>query len=216
MRLPRGAERLFDFPRLYRAKFAVTGAVLRVVRPLVFTTLVTVDDVVRAAAIAPGSRVLEIGCGDGQNYRAVSVIAGDVAYTGIDINPVMIAHCAEAYPAQRWLVATPPYAFADREFDYCLIINVLHHLNRRGDVVRMLAEARRIAKMVVLFEPLQSEGRLLYALKNAYWALTDGGSRYLRVSEFHAVFAAAGLRTAWERYSAPLRHFYGAHLVHDD
>ena len=216
MPLPRIAERLFNFPRLYRAKFAVTGAVLGAVRPMLFKTLVTVDDAISQARIPAGSRVCEIGCGDGENYRKVTQAVGSVAYTGIDINPAMTRHCEEHYPDQRWLCVTPPYAFSAGAFDYCLIVNVLHHLNSRSQVVEMLAEARRIAKTVVLFEPLQSENGALYAVKNLYWSITDGGSRYMRLREFHALFADAGLNVAWERFSSPLRHFYAAHLIHED
>jgi SAM-dependent methyltransferase len=215
MSLTRAAEALFNFPRLYRAKFAVTGAALALVRPVLFRTLVTVEDVIRAAAIPPGASVCEIGCGDGENYRLITAVVGAVRYSGIDINPKMVEHCAGAYPEQRWLCGTPPYDFADKEFDFCVIVNVLHHLNSERDMEDMLAESGRISKAVVLFEPLQSENRVLYALKRAYWSLTDGGFRYLRLNEFHALFAAAGMRPRWQRYSSPLRHFFGAHLVRD-
>jgi hypothetical protein len=210
--LKRGAERLFNFPRLYRLKFAVTGLVLRIVRPLLLRTMVTVDDVLASAQIPAGSRICEIGCGDGDNYRRSAAAAHDLAYTGIDINPAMIAHCAAAYPTQRWLVAVPPYPFADGAFDYCLIVNVLHHLDDDAASAAMLAEAGRIARTVLLFEPLQSEFAPLARLKRVYWALTDGGERYQRLHEFHALFARADLRLDWERASSPLRHFYGARL----
>ena len=61
----RAAEALFRFPRLYRAKFIVTGAVLRLVRPYVFKTMVRDEDVFHAAAMPAGARICEIGCGDG-------------------------------------------------------------------------------------------------------------------------------------------------------
>ena len=175
--------------------------------------MVTVDDVLRAANIQPGATICEIGCGDGENYRVVTALAGRVEYTGIDISEAMVAHCRETHPDQRWLLASPPYALEDARFDVCLVVNVLHHLNSRTEVVRMLSEAGRIARKVVLFEPLQSDARALAATKSLYWALTDGGSRYLRLAEFRALFAEAGLALSWERYSAPLRHFYAAHLA---
>jgi ubiquinone/menaquinone biosynthesis C-methylase UbiE len=213
MKLRRAAEKLFDFPHLYRAKFALTGLLVRALRPLVFRTLVTIDDVIAEAAIPDGARVVEIGCGDGHHYRSVTAHSRNVAYIGVDINPAMIAHCTQQYPGQNWMCATPPYPFADAQFDFCVLVNVLHHLNSRSEVERILVEASRIAKTVVLFEPLQSESAPLYALKNVYWWATDGGSRYLRLGEFRALFAATGLRVVWERYSSPLRHFYGAQLT---
>lgn len=209
----RSAERLFNHPRLYRAKFVVTGAALRLVRPLIFKSMVTMEDVIAAARIPEGSRVCELGCGDGENYRVVSKLSGDVDFTGVDINSAMTDHCAQMHPRQRWLCTTMPYPFADREFDYCVIVNLLHHLNSRAEVLEMLAEARRIATTILLFEPLQSENSALRAVKNVYWLLSDGGSRYLRLDEFHRLFEEAGLLVRWERHSSPLRHFYGAHLT---
>ena len=140
---------------------------------------------------------------------------GAVRFTGIDINSAMIRHCAATLPDQHWVVASPPYAFADGQFDYCVIVNVLHHLHDRAEMRNMLSEAARISKRVLLFEPLQSESALLHALKRLYWSITDGGSDYLRLAEFHALFAEARLRLTWERSSEPFRHFYGARLVRD-
>ena len=88
----------------------------------------------------------------------------------------MIEYCSANYPQQRWLVSNIPYEFVDDSFDYCVIVNVLHHLNSRADVASMLREAKRLAKNVVLFEPLQSETPILYLAKRLYWAITDGGN----------------------------------------
>jgi SAM-dependent methyltransferase len=204
------AERLFNFPRLYRAKYAITGSLLAAVRPLAFRSMVTAGDLF--AQVPAGARVCEIGCGDGANYRALREV-GPLSYTGIDANPAMVAHCRDEYPEHAWLRAFPPYSFPDRAFDVCIIVNVLHHLDNREQILEMLREAGRIASAVLLFEPLQSESRVLRALKRTYWSLTDGGLHYNRLDEFQALFAEAGLSVAWERYTLPLRHFYAARLV---
>jgi SAM-dependent methyltransferase len=210
----RSAERLFDFPRLYRAKFAVTGAVLNLVRPFCFKTMVREIDVFREARIPVGSSICEIGCGDGKNYRNILSVVGGARYTGIDINPAMIEHCMDSFPDQNWLVSGLPYPFPDDSFDYCIIVNVLHHLNSPEDITLMLNEAKRMSRNILLFEPLQSENPVLYRLKTLYWAITDGGLHYQRLHEFRAIFEALGLRLEWERFTSPLRHFYGAHLTH--
>jgi SAM-dependent methyltransferase len=211
--LSRAAEALFNFPRLYRAKFALTGAVLNVVRPYLFKTMVREEDLICAAAIPAGASVCEIGCGDGENYKKIARIVGNVRYTGIDINPAMIKQCKETFSEHQWLVAGLPYPFSDDSFDYCIIVNVLHHLNSEAEVASMLLEAKRISRNILLFEPLQSENFALYRIKRIYWALTDGGLRFLRLHEFRTLFESVGLKPRWERFTSPLRHFYGVHLI---
>lgn len=213
LRPSRAAEALFNFPRVYRWKFMLTGALLGLVRPILFKTMVRDEDLFRCAGIPAGSRICEIGCGDGENYRKIEGIVGNTRYTGIDINPAMVAHCRARYPHEQWLVAGLPYPFPDDSFDYCIIVNVLHHLNDTAEIVSMLTEAKRISRNILLFEPLQSEHVVLYSIKRLYWALTDGGSRYKRLQEFRDLFASVGLRLGWERYTSPLRHFYAAHLT---
>ena len=212
-RISRAAEALFNFPRAYRWKFKLTGALLALVRPVLFKTMVRDEDLFRCAEIPAGSRICEIGCGDGENYRKIEGIASGTRYTGIDINPAMIEHCRSRHPEHQWLVASVPYPFADDSFDYCIIVNVLHHLNDPSEIRSMLREARRISKNILLFEPLQSEQALLYHIKQLYWALTDGGSHYSRLHEFRELFEAVDLRPDWERFSSPLRHFYAARLT---
>lgn len=209
----RAAEALFNFPRLYRAKFAVTGAVLNVVRPFCFKTMVSDEDLFRAACIPEGATICEIGCGDGENFRKISKLVGRTRYTGIDINPAMVQHCQELYPDHDWRVASQPYPFRDDAFDYCIIVNVLHHLNSPQAVKAMLAEAKRISKNVLLFEPLQSEEPLLHWLKRLYWTVTDGGYQYQRLGEFRALFDSIGMTARWERFTSPLRQFYAVHLI---
>jgi len=209
----RAAEALFNFPRAYRCKFMLTGLLLRVVRPFLFKTMVRDEDLFRSAGIPEGSRILEIGCGDGENYKKIEGIAGVTHYTGIDINPAMVEHCRSTYPHQRWLVSGLPYPFADDSFDYCVIVNVLHHLDGTAEIDSMLREAKRISKNILLFEPLQSEQVVLYGVKRLYWAMTDGGSNYQRLQEFRDLFRSVGLRLDWERYTSPLRQFYAARLT---
>jgi hypothetical protein len=79
----------------------------------------------------------------------------------------------------------------------------------------MLREAGRIARTVALFEPLQSENAVLAAIKRLYWGLTDGGHEYPRLAAYRSLFVRAGVRIAWERFSSPLRHFYGALLCRE-
>ena len=212
--MKRAAEKLFDFPVVYRAKFFFTGLIFRLVKPVMFRTHFTLEEVL-LQNIPGGTSVLEIGCGDGANFRLLAAREGGVGrFCGVDVNPHMVEYCRSRHPEARWLVAArPPYTDAGERFDRVVIINVLHHLDDRPAIVGILREAARLGTEIVLFEPLQSENPLLHALKRFYWLVTDGGNLYLRHHEFKSLFAEAGLVVKWEAMSAPLRHFYAARLT---
>jgi ubiquinone/menaquinone biosynthesis C-methylase UbiE len=204
-------ERLFNFPRLYRAKFALTGAAVAITRPVLFRNYFTFKGLL-AEHIRTGQRVCEIGCGDGENYRLLRDAVGSVDYTGVDVNPNMIQHCRQQHPEARWICGED---LPSCGFDTCIICNLLHHLETRSRVIHVVRTASRLAGEVLLFEPLQSENRLLAVLKSGYWASTDGGKLYLRLAEFHEVFAEAGAHVGWEVISEPLRQFYSCQLLRD-
>lgn len=54
--------------------------------------------------IAPGDHVLDLGCGLGEFRGYLEDRRIDVRYTGLDLNPTLIAHAAERHPADEFLV----------------------------------------------------------------------------------------------------------------
>ena len=207
----RTAEALFNFPRLYRLKFAVTGAVVAITKPLLFRNHITFREIL-AKRIAPGERVCEVGCGDGENYCYLLSDVGRIDFTGADLNPNMIAHCRERYPEAQWICSNLAEIMAAQSFHTCIISNVLHHLNARRDITTLLQTASRLARRILLFEPLQSDSPLVYALKRLYFAATDGGNIYLRLEEFHQLFDEVGVHVDWEWASEPFHHFYSCQI----
>jgi SAM-dependent methyltransferase len=55
------------------------------------------------ALMAPGSRVLDAGCGPGRVGAALHARGHDVV--GVDVDPVLIAAAVQDYPGPRWLVS---------------------------------------------------------------------------------------------------------------
>lgn len=53
------------------------------------------------ANIAPGSRILDIGCGNGVPI-AEYFIRQELQVTGVDSSPSMIAHCRRRFPGNQW------------------------------------------------------------------------------------------------------------------
>lgn len=109
------------------------------------------DKTVDVAHIAPGERVLDVGCGTGGLAMAVKRRVGEKGEVhGIDASPEMIARARRKARKAGVDVAFEPAAvehlpFADGTFDSVLATIMLHHLpedvRRRG-----LREMRRVLK----------------------------------------------------------------------
>jgi len=53
--------------------------------------------------IGPEDSVLDVGCGFADFYPYLQQVLGDVSYTGVDINPVMIEEASKLYPELRFI-----------------------------------------------------------------------------------------------------------------
>jgi ubiquinone/menaquinone biosynthesis C-methylase UbiE len=101
-------------------------------------------------AIPPGSRVLEIGCGNGKTYIPLS--ERGVSVVGLDISPAAVALCRRAAGEGAPLCVADARAlpFGDESFDAVCAFHVAGHLKaagRRavaGEIVRVLKEGGRL------------------------------------------------------------------------
>ena len=204
-------EWIFNFPRLYAIKLRAARCLSQVLKPFVFRNHFTHAAIFER--IPPDASLLEIGCGDGGIFKEFLAQGGTGSYAGCDVNRHMIDHCQATYPDQAWYcLQETPYPFDEGSFDYCMFVNVLHHIPSYEEICKTLTEAARVGRRVVLFEPLQSDNGFLRVLKSFYWRITDGGSAYLRLEEFHRLIADTNLICNWELHTRPLRHFYAAEL----
>jgi 2-polyprenyl-3-methyl-5-hydroxy-6-metoxy-1,4-benzoquinol methylase len=106
-------------------------------------------------AIAPGARVLDLGCSQG--LLAGPLREKGVRTTGVDVGPVeRVSRDLEAYHRQD--LEEPLEIPEGRVFDYVVIADVIEHLKNRE---RLLRSARRY---------LKPDGRLLISTPNvAIW-----------------------------------------------
>lgn len=105
----------------------------------------------RLAAIQPGERVLDVGCGTGDlTLRAARKAGPGVTTYGIDASPEMITvarrKARRSRRNVRFLVeAVEALSFPDGSFDVVLSSLMMHHLP--GDLkLRALAEIRRVLR----------------------------------------------------------------------
>jgi ubiquinone/menaquinone biosynthesis C-methylase UbiE len=98
-----------------------------------------------ASSVSPGSRVLDVGCGNGIPITRVLLSAGH-RIVGLDSSSAMLAqfkqNCPEAF-AVRGIVESCP--FGDGIFDAAVAWGVIFHLNP-GDAIRAIANVSRILK----------------------------------------------------------------------
>ena len=109
--------------------------------------------------LAPGQRVLEVGCGAGDDVRALAQLVGATGEAvGIDVSAAMVAEArrraaAEGSAARFETCDATHVPFPDGHFDGCRADRVLQHLD---DPARAVAEMARVVKAggrVVLAEP---------------------------------------------------------------
>lgn len=103
-------------------------------------------ELVEAAFLPLGRRVLDLGCGEGATLYHLGAPAGAV---GVDLFPKKIAFAQEQMPRCRFVAASVyELPFGAGEFDHVLVRDVIHHLEEPqrfiGECLRVLAPGGRI------------------------------------------------------------------------
>ena len=114
-----------------------------------------VDSVVRLASQVPHESIIEIGAGDGAMLVDLASRGFGKSYRAIDVSQAAIDQLASRdipglESASTFDGETVP--FGDREFDLAMLNHVAEHLENPR---RMIREAARVARNVVLQVPLE-------------------------------------------------------------
>jgi len=104
-----------------------------------------VADAILNLHIKKGSKVLDLGCGNG---RVINILEKfNINYTGLDISQNLINLAQKKYPEKEFIVSdllkTP---FSDNKFDYVLSLATLHHIPSEEQRLNALLEINRILK----------------------------------------------------------------------
>ena len=141
-------------------------------------------ETVELAAIEPGARVLEVGCGTGDVALVARQRVGAAgAVYGIDASPEMIAVAREKAARARLALdfqvgLIEALAFPDASFDAVFSSLMMHHLpdelKRRGlaEIVRVLKPGGRLL-IVDIQRPTTRRGRIVASLL-LHGALREG------------------------------------------
>jgi SAM-dependent methyltransferase len=116
--------------------------------------------------LAPArGRVLDVGCGAGSVAKAVKHERPDLDVVGCDVSRSALA-VAEASPegVQFRLAEAEKLPFADGEFDFVWIFDVLEHVEKPEQVLREVARVLRPGGGFHIVLPLEGQPRTLYRL----------------------------------------------------
>jgi SAM-dependent methyltransferase len=154
-----------------------------------------------AGHIGRATSLLDVGCGDGQNTLRLAEQVGATRVVGVD---VLIR--------ERTVIDVHPYdglhiPFGDQEFDYVVLLDVLHHCT---EPVQVLREALRVAKRGVIlkdhvaFGPVSRKVLLLMdVLGNSRFGVASPGT-YFDFSQWVKMTAEAGARIDAMDWPLPL------------
>jgi len=167
--------------------------------------------------LAPGDRVLDLGCGEGRHAIA-AWLRHEVHCVGIDLSAGDVRRAAEkaapfnasVEPSSRRSIGfgvgdALRLPFADHCFDVVICSEVLEHI---GPYREVLAEIRRVLKPGGVFAasvPRAWPERICWWLSDAYHANEGGHIRIFASGELEGEIESLGFR----RY-----HRHGAHALH--
>jgi SAM-dependent methyltransferase len=149
------------------------------------------EDIARHFALAPGARVLDVGCAKG--FLVKDLRARGLAAFGLDVSDYAIRHAepeAAGYLVRGTCEALP---FSDGSFDAVIAKDVIHNQTRAG-CVRALREIERLApgRGFVQVDAYRSEAERETFLR---WVLT--ARTFCDPDGWRAIFAEAGYTGAY-------------------
>ena len=154
-----------------------------------------------ARVIPRGSKVLDVGCGNGFIAHHLSAMLG-TSVIGIDVA------VATAAPIDYRRYDGAHIPFAEKSVDAVLLCYVLHHAR---DVVGMLREAKRALRpggLVVIYEDIPETlwDRFICWTHSLQWRKRTGACTFTDETGWRTIFAEAGLEIVRERQLSRLRN----------
>ena len=97
---------------------------------------------------APGSRILDLGCGTGLELGYYYEMVPTAAVTGIDLAPGMLEALRKKYPEKALILIQGSYfdvPFQENAFDAAVSVESLHHFTK-AEKIPLYAKLRRALK----------------------------------------------------------------------
>lgn len=150
----------------------------------------------RAGEIAPGARVLDVGCGTGALLHAAATRGLDVV--GVDISPVALEQARARYGFGENLLLSSGEELpcADASFDYVVNLGSLEHFLDPAMAVQEMARALKPGGKAALLVPNSHHLRAIYNVWKYGDIISDlqEYERFATRGEWERLFTANGLR----------------------
>jgi SAM-dependent methyltransferase len=147
-----------------------------------------------AEMLAPGFRLLDIGCGDGQVAALLREAVCGLKVEGVEVHP----RNACAIPCRYFDGSHLP--FPDGCFDCCLLVDVIHHME---DPLPLLREACRVSRRFLLIKDHLAESALdHWTLRLMDWV----GNRPHGVTLPYAYLSASQWQTLYQQLDLSVEH----------
>lgn len=152
------------------------------------------EALIRTYGLAPGSKVLDVGCGKGYLLYELLQLQPDLTICGFDSSEYALENAKEEIrPFLFQHQAQTPYPFGDNEFDLVISLGTLHNL-RLFELKSALEEIQRVGQQgYVMLESYRNE-REMFNLQ--CWALT--AESFFDVSEWIWLYRNFGYRGDYE------------------
>lgn len=147
-----------------------------------------------AALIPQGSRVLDVGCGNGFIAHHLKALLGS-SVMGIDVAKSTQAHINyQQYDGQTFPVG-------DKAVNAALFCYVLHHAQGLQEIFRELRRTLRDGGLLLVYEDIPEHwwDRIVCAIHNRKWRLRTGPCTFRDEREWHNTFAAEGFELCFTR-----------------
>jgi glycosyltransferase involved in cell wall biosynthesis/SAM-dependent methyltransferase len=141
--------------------------------------------------VAPGARVLELGCGTGDLLAALSPDPG--GSLGVDLSPAMVERASAKYPALRFAAGdAEALDLGDRTFDCIVVSDLVGHLQ---DIYAMLRGLHAVChagtRLVVTYHNFLWEGALGLA-ERLGWKMPQPDLNWLGMQDLENLLALSG------------------------
>ena len=101
---------------------------------------------------SPGATYLEVGCGTGEDARALAGRHG-IAVTGVDLSHAMVEEARRRGLTEARVASADALPFSEASFDGCWADRVLQHLERPEAAIAEMARVTRPRGRLVVADP---------------------------------------------------------------
>ncbi len=109
--------------------------------------------------VAPGSRIVELGCGKGRFLKALAQACPGIECTGVDISEVMLRSLSPEF--KKVIAPLESVPLPDAQYDVVFAVEAIEHSSNQPAVIEEMARLARPGGWIIIIDKQQSQnGRM--------------------------------------------------------